>query len=141
VTQWLMLFTYQLLDKLSKGKSMSKFLSILETIGRDFKKGLDAILPYAETAGEVAVNIFAPALGPLFNSTVTAVSLAEQKAAALGKQTGTGAQKLADVLQIMEPVIAQGLADAGKASDTAAVTNYINAIVTILNAAPSKTSA
>lgn len=112
------------------------FISVLKKIGADFKKGLDFILPWAAGAGEVAVGLFAPALGPLFNSTVAAVVLAEQKAAALGKQTGTGVQKLADVLQIMEPVIAEALKDAGKPNDTAAVTNYINSVVQVLNAAP-----
>ena len=114
----------------------NKFISFLEAIGRDFKKGLDFILPYASTAGEVAVSIFAPALGPLFNQTVNAVITAEQAAAAVGKQAGTGAAKLASVTQLMGPLIAQGLTDAGKATDNAAVQNYINSIVTILNAVP-----
>ncbi len=112
------------------------FISFLDHVGHEFKKGLDFILPWAAGAGEVAVSIFAPALGPMFNSTVSAVILAEQKAAAVGKQTGSGSQKLADVLQIMEPVIAAGLNDAGKAHDTAAVTGYINSVVTVLNNAP-----
>jgi hypothetical protein len=112
------------------------FVSFLKAVGHDFKKGLNFILPWAEGAGEVAVSLFAPALGPLFNSTVSAVVLAEQKAAALGNQAGTGPQKLADVLQLMQPVIAQGLKDAGKDGSTAAVTSYINAVVQVLNAAP-----
>jgi len=114
----------------------NRFVSFLEAVGHDFKVGLERILPYAESAGEVAIQLFAPALGPLFNSTVTAVALAEQKAAALGKQTGTGVQKLADVIQIMGPVIAAGLADAGKANDQAAVAAYINSVVLILNSIP-----
>lgn len=112
------------------------FKSWLQKVGEDFKKGLDFILPWAATAGETAVSIFAPALGPLFNSTVTAVATAEQNAAALGKQTGSGAQKLAAVVQIAGNIIKQGLADAGKANDDAAVQAYINSVVTILNAAP-----
>jgi len=115
---------------------MSKFVSVLETIGRDFEKGLKAILPYATTMGEVAVSVFAPGLGPMFNTTVQAVALAEQKYAALGKQTGSGASKLADVLRLIEPVVAKGLADAGRPNDTAAVTGYINSVVAVLNAAP-----
>jgi hypothetical protein len=115
----------------------SKFVSFLEAVGKDFQKGLHFILPIAASSGEVAVSLFAPSLGPLFNSTVNAVVLAEQKYAALGKQSGSGAQKLADVLQIAEPVVAQGLADAGQDHDTAAVTNYVNGVVAVLNAAPS----
>ena len=112
------------------------FKSWLQHIGSEFKKGLEFILPIAEGAGEVAVQLFAPALGPMFNSTVAAVAMAEQKAAALGKQSGTGAQKMADVLQLMEPVIAQGLVDAGKTNSTADVTKYIESVVTILNTLP-----
>jgi hypothetical protein len=111
----------------------NKFVSILEAIGKDFQKGVLKVLPYAAGAGEAAVAAFAPALGPMFNSTVSAVALAEQKYAALGKQTGTGASKLADVVQLMGPVIAAGLADAGKANDTAAVQGYVSSVVTILN--------
>lgn len=112
------------------------FKSWLTKVGEDFKKGLDFVLPWAATAGEVAVQQFAPALGPLFNQTVTAVATAEQNAAALGKQNGTGAQKLASVVGIAGGLIKQGLEDAGKASDDAAVQNYVNSVVTILNAAP-----
>jgi hypothetical protein len=114
----------------------NKFVSWLETAGKDFETGLVKILPWASGAGEVAVAAFAPALGPMFNSTVAAVALAEQKYTALGKQTGSGASKLADVVGLMEPVISKGLADAGKASDTAAVTGYVNSVVAVLNAAP-----
>ncbi|MGA2338221.1 MAG: hypothetical protein ABSG08_22845 [Terriglobales bacterium] len=110
--------------------------TFLETVGKDFVKGLEAILPYAAGPGEVAVSLFAPALGPLFNSTVAIVVAVEQKYAALGKQSGTGAQKLADVLQIAQPVIAQGLNIAGKSNETALATNYVNSVVAVLNAAP-----
>lgn len=118
----------------------NKFVSWLEHVGQDFKKGLDFALQFAATEGRVAVAILAPSLGPIFNTTVTAVALAEQNLTALGKQSGTGQQKLALVLQIAGPVISQGLIDAGKAGDTAAVTNFINSVVTVLNAAPTPTA-
>lgn len=114
------------------------FKSFLQKVGEDFKKGLDAILPYAETAGKVAVATFAPQFGPAFNATVSVVSMVEQKYAALGKQSGTGASKLSDALTIGEPLIAQALADAGKSHDTASVTKYINEVVDILNAVPAQ---
>lgn len=112
------------------------FKSWLQHVGEDFKKGLDFILPWAAGAGQVAVSIFAPGLGPVFNQTVNAIAMAEQNFAAIGKQNGSGASKLAAVVQIAGGLIKQGLADAGRANDEAAVQNYINAIVTILNAAP-----
>lgn len=112
------------------------FKSVLQQIGEDFKKGLDVILPWAETAGKVAVSIYAPQLGPLFNQTVCAVATAEQNFAAIGKQTGSGASKLSAVVEIAGGLIKQGLADAGKANDDAAVVAYINSVVAVLNAAP-----
>ena len=118
----------------------NKFISFLEAVGRDFKKGLDFILPYAETAGAAAVTIFAPSMGPLFNQTVSAVVTAEQAAAAVGKQTGSGAQKLAAVATLVGPLIKQGLTDAGKTADDAAVQSYINSVVTILNTVPASTT-
>lgn len=112
------------------------FKSWLQTVGEDFKKGLDFVLPWAGGAGEVAVQLFAPQYGPMFNSTVSAVVLAEQNAAAVGKQNGSGSQKLSSVVGIAGGLIKQGLADAGKANDEAAVQGYVNSVVTILNAAP-----
>lgn len=114
------------------------FKSVLQQIGEDFKKGLDFALHIAEGPGEVAVALFAPQLGPLFNSTVTAVATAEQNFAALGKQSGSGASKLAAVVQIAGGLIKQGLEDAGRASTDADIQGYINAVVAILNAAPAK---
>jgi hypothetical protein len=61
---------------------------------------------------------------------------AEQAAAAVGKQGETGPQKLAAVAQLMGPLIAQGLADAGKPNTDVEVQAYINSVVTILNTAP-----
>ena len=111
------------------------FKSVLAKIGEDFEKAL----PWIQKAGQV-VAIFDPALGALFNTTVNIVSTVEQKYAALGKSSGTGTQKLADALHIGEPVIAQGLKLAGKSSSTADVTNYINGVVAVLNAAPAAES-
>lgn len=117
------------------------FKSFMQHVGEEFKNGLVAVLPWALTAGKVAVAAFAPQLGPAFNATVTVVAMVEQKYAALGKQTGTGPSKLADALQIGEPLIAQALADMGRAHDTAAVTKFINEVVDILNAAPAPVAA
>lgn len=112
------------------------FKSWLQHVGEDFKRGLDFILPWAEGAGRVAVQVFAPELGPLYNQTVFAVATAEQSMAALGKQSGSGPTKLGMVLQLMEPLIAQALKDAGKDSSTAEVIKYINSVVAIVNLVP-----
>ena len=115
----------------------NRFITFLEAVGRDFRKGLDYILPIAATAGEVGIAIFAPGLGTIFNTTVNAVITAEQAAVAAGKQAGTGPQKAANVLALVGPLIKVALDDAGKASDDVAVQKYIDSIVTILNAIPS----
>ena len=119
----------------------NKFVSFLESVGKDFKKFLAFVLPYAAGPGEVAIAAFAPALGPMVNATVAAVVTAEQSAAAVGKHVGSGAQKLASVVQLMGPLIAQGLADAGKPNDNTAVQGYITSVVNVLNAAPAPTPA
>lgn len=114
----------------------NRFISFLDKVGHDFKRGLDPTLKIAATAGEVAVSILAPGLGPLFASTVTAVITAEQNAAAIGQQSGTGPQKLASVVQLMGGLISQALADMGKPNDIASVQNYVSAVVTVLKAVP-----
>jgi hypothetical protein len=112
------------------------FKSFLDAVGHDVKKGLLHILPYAlpiaEAAAEVAIASFAPELGPLFNQVMAAVVTAEQSAHAAGKSKN-GPEKLANVIQLMGPLIKSGLADIGKAADDPAVERYVNAVVTILN--------
>lgn len=112
------------------------FKSVLSEVGHDIKKVFDFILPFAASTGSVAVGIFAPQLGPLYNATVQAVITAEAKWAAIGKSQGTGQQKLADVVQSIGPLISQALKDAGKDNSDAAVQTYVSAVVTILNTAP-----
>lgn len=112
--------------------------SWLDKIGEEFKKGLDFLLtnPAATTAENIAIDTFAPGLGPLFQSTKAAVALAEQNATAIGQQKGTGAQKSAAVVQIAGNLIKTGLTDAGLPNDDAGVQKWIDAVVTVLKAAP-----
>ena len=107
------------------------FKSFLTKVGEDFTKAL----PWLQKGSSI-LSVFDPTLGTLFSTTVNIVATVEQKYAALGKQSGTGPQKLADALSIGEPVIAQGLKLAGKSSATSDVANYINGVVAVLNAAP-----
>jgi len=108
------------------------FKSFLVAVGEDFKKAL----PWIASIGEAAVSAFLPAMSPLFNQTVNAVITAEQNAAALGTQSGSGPAKLAAVVALMGPLIAQGLKDAGKPNTATDVENYINTIVEVLNTTP-----
>jgi hypothetical protein len=113
------------------------FISVMKAIGHDFKVVFTSpVTQQVERVAEVGLSIAFPAFGSLFHATANAVIMAEQSASILPK-TGTGPQKLAAVLQLLEPVIAQGLVDAGKSGKTEEVINYINAVVLILNTTPS----
>jgi hypothetical protein len=124
----------------------NRVITFLEDIGKDFQNGLAKLIPIVAKgvtiAQEVAPYISAidPAFGAVFQTSVAAISTIEQKFAAMNQQTGTGTQKLANALQILTPVVSQAFAAAGKPSDTATVTNYINAVVGLLNAIPASTT-
>lgn len=124
----------------------SKFVTFLEDVGHDFKVGLQKLDPIVKEgitiaqAAEGSISALDPAIGAIFATTVGVVSSIEQKFAAMGQQTGTGVQKLAEATTILQPVIAQAFAAAGKASDGATVSNYISKIVDFLNAIPASPS-
>jgi hypothetical protein len=113
----------------------NRFISFLSHVGSAFKKGLDPTLKVAATAGEVAVQIFAPEFSGLFHQTILAVMTAEQSATAAGLMKA-GPQKLAAVVQLMGPLIKQALIDVGRPDDDAAIERYISSVVTILQAIP-----
>jgi len=113
----------------------NKFVSFLEAVGKDFKKGLGYILPFAEAAS-VGISAVNPALGGLIQTSVATVIGVEQKFAAMGAQNGTGAQKLSDSITILYPAFESIFKQYGVDIDKSHVENYINAIVAALNAFP-----
>ena len=121
---------------------MSSFTSFLTAIGQDFKNGLAKIDPWIKKgvavaqAAEGPLMALDPAIGVIFQTVVATVSSIEQKFAAMGQQTGTGVQKLAEAMTILQPIVGQAFAAAGKAADTATVQNYISKTVDFLNAIP-----
>ena len=70
-----------------------------------------------------------------------AVVSVEQKMAAAGKAHGTGAQKAADVLTLVEPAVTQLLMQNNLHVDTAYLASIVNAVVAILNVQQSTTAA
>jgi hypothetical protein len=62
-----------------------------------------------------------------------AVLLVEQKYAAAGLQSGTGAQKLAEVLLLAGQTVPSLLTRAGIVADSAYVASLVSAVVAILN--------
>lgn len=116
----------------------NKFVSFLKSVGHDVKWFLDKILPFAASTGAVAISVFAPGLGPVYNATVQAVITAEQSAAQVAASGGTmtSQEKAAAVFKLVGPLISQALKDAGKDSSDATVQAYINSVVLILDTAP-----
>jgi len=122
------------------------FLGVLESIGRDFKKGLLFALKYAVPVEKLVALLFpaaAPAAIGLADATMliqNAVFMVEQKYAAANMQKGTGPQKLAEVMQLAEPIVARLLTQAGIAASTTYVQSLVSAVVAILNVQPMPTA-
>ena len=121
---------------------MSKgFVSFLDKIGADFKKGLDVALPFAQ-AGAVGLSVANPALGSLVETGVAVVAQTEQKFAAMGQQSGTGPQKLTEATSILAPIALSLMQATGSKTATLDnVTTFINGLVAALNAFPAPTTA
>lgn len=115
------------------------FTSVLEAIGKGFAKGLQWAVSYAVPVEKLVATLFpaaAPVAAGLADATSlvqNAVLLVEQKYAAAGVQSGTGAQKLAEVMTLAAPVVTQLLTEAGITASTSYVQNLVNAVVAILN--------
>ena len=115
------------------------FVSVLETIGKGFEKGLKWAVEYAIPVERLVALLFpatAPIAGDVADATSliqTAVLLVEQKYAAAGKQSGTGSQKLAEVLLLTEQTVTALLAKAGIQANTAYLQQIVSAVVAILN--------
>ena len=115
------------------------FVSVMETIGKGFAKGLKWAVEYAVPVERLAGLLF-PAAAPVANEVAdatsliqTAVLLVEQKYAASGVQSGTGAQKLAEVMLLTESAVSGLLTKAGLSVDSTYVANVVSAVVAILN--------
>jgi len=122
------------------------FTSVLQSIGKNFTKGLNFAVTYGTPVEGLVAMLFpaaAPVAGTLASATAliqNAVLIVEQKYAASGVQSGTGAQKLAEVLTLAEGAVTSLLASAGITASTAYITSLVNAVVAILNAQPATTS-
>ena len=115
------------------------FVSVLETIGKGFAKGLKWAVEYAVPVEKLVALLFpaaAPIATELADATTliqTAVLLVEQKYAASGVQSGTGAQKLAEVMLLTEQSVTALLRKAGIAADSSYIASVVSAVVAILN--------
>jgi hypothetical protein len=115
------------------------FTGVLEAIGKGFEKGLQWAVTYAVPVEKLVGTLF-PAAAPVATGIAdattllqTAVLLVEQKYAAAGVQSGTGAQKLAEVTLLAGPAVTQLLTQAGLPVSTTYIQSLVSAVVAILN--------
>jgi hypothetical protein len=115
------------------------FIGVLEAVGKGFEKGLKWALTYAIPVEKLLVLLF-PAAAPIAAEVIdattliqNAVLLVEQKYAASGVQSGTGAQKLAEVLLLTGQAVAALLTKAGIEADSDFIASIVSAVVAILN--------
>jgi hypothetical protein len=115
------------------------FISVLEEIGKGFQKGLQWAVTYSIPAEKIAGLLFpgiAPATTAIADATAlvqNAVMIVEQKFAAAGNQSGTGTQKLAEVILLAGPAVTQLLAQANIPASAAYIQSLVSAVVSILN--------
>ena len=118
------------------------FVGVLETIGKNFAKGLKWAVTYAVPVEKLVALLFpsvAPAVAEVADAATliqNAVLLVEQKYAAAGVESGTGAQKLAEVLTLAESAVTQLLTKAGIAATADYIAKLVSAVVAILNVQP-----
>lgn len=122
----------------------NKFVTFLEHVGHDIRVGIEDVLKFVTKfspligvalseipgAGQAAVDAF--------NSTVAAVTLVEKQFAAIGQQSGTGAQKLAAVTEVLGTFLGTYLKSTGS---KLTAQEYINYVVNLLNAFPAPMAA
>jgi hypothetical protein len=123
------------------------FISVLETIGKGFEKGLKWAVEYAVPVEKLVAILF-PAAAPVATGVASATSLiqtavlmVEQKYAASGVQNGTGAQKLNEVMLLTEQAVTSLLSEAGISADTSYLQSVVSAVVGILNVQGTQTPA
>jgi len=118
------------------------FIGVLEAIGKDFAKGLKWAVQYALPVEKLVGLLFpaaAPAVTAIADATTliqNAVLMVEQKYAASGVQSGTGTQKLAEVMTLAGDAVASLLTQAGITATSDYVENLVSAVVAILNVQP-----
>lgn len=117
----------------------NKFISIMEKIGHDIHVAWDEVVKYLPAASSLATLLFPGATGTVagvVNSVALiqqAVATVEQKFAAAGAATGTGAQKLAHVVALVGPTVTDLLAKEGVNVNQTQINAIINAVVAVLN--------
>jgi thymidine phosphorylase len=122
------------------------FISVLETVGKDFEHGLVFVLGDVNkiaTAEAPVLEKINPAAGAIAGQIAALTSQAlgiatqtEQKLQALGNTTASKEKKVAEIVMILLPAVAQMLGLAGLQATTVA-NKIATSAVNILGALPS----
>lgn len=119
-----------------------KILSVLELVAKDADKGLAVVVKFLPEASVIASVLFpseAPAIVAGTSITITVANLIQSTVAEVEAKAAlipaglTGAQKSADVLQIVSQSVIASLATLKITADTAYVQSLVNAVVALLN--------
>jgi hypothetical protein len=109
----------------------NKLETFLSAAGKDVEAVFsDIFTPSNVTAAETLVGKLFPGAGTVFNLIANTAISVEQKFVALGKQSGTGAQKLASVIAIVGSTVTSLLSTNGV---TVILADVVNAVVAFLN--------
>lgn len=114
---------------------LSKFLT---AFGKGFKKVFSVVQPIEAAAAPFITAAF-PGVGAAINLVFNSVANIEASFEASGINNQASAQKLATVVNIVEPAVIQLLAKEGIKADTPTVQAIVNAVVSVLNAIPAPT--
>jgi hypothetical protein len=120
----------------------AKLVSVMEAIAKDAAKGLVFVAKYLPEAAAVAELLFpaeAPAIATGTSVALNVTNLIQQSVAEVEAKAKlipaglTGAQKSADVLQLVSQSVISDLATLKITANTAYVQSLVNAICAILN--------
>jgi hypothetical protein len=112
-------------------------MTFLQHLGNFFKKALGIAVTVAKDA-EPVVDLLFPTVAPLYNSAVGLAIGAEAMAPTL---TGTGPQKLAQLVASLEPQAIAWAAQNGVVWPVAEIQKWASAVVDTINLIPAPTIA
>ena len=110
-------------------------MTFLQHIGGFFKKVLNVGTEAAKIA-EPVIDLVFPQIGPIYNSAIGLAVAAEASATAA---TGTGPQKLSQLVENITPQVQSWAKANGVVWDQAAITKWASAVVDTLNMIPAPT--
>jgi len=113
--------------------------TFLSKFGQSFKKVFAVATPIEAAAAPFITAAF-PGVGAAINLAFNTVAGVEASFEGSNINSQASAQKLATVVNTIEPAVIQLLAQEGIKADTPTVTNIVNAVVAVLNAIPAPTT-